>query len=187
MKRILLALSATGLAAIVAVPASAEAPAVYSVKDTVVGTMVPQAIITSAVPFDKTYAQMSAEQKAVIAQDYESLGAGDEPPYPALGLSHLSTYMMRLAEMTGTSGPLVATVDVGPDGQARTVSVFKSPDTRLTSMVTTLLARESYKPAKCAGSPCAMTYVMRVNFPDRHGMPVTNGMPADFRSGYGGM
>lgn len=187
MKRILLALSATGLAAAIAAPASAEAPAPYAVKDTIVGTMVPQAIITSAVPFDRTYAQMSAEQKAVIAQDYESLSPGDEPPYPAYGLSHLSTYMMRLAEMTGTSGPLVATVDVSPDGQARTVSVFKSPDPRLTSMVTTLLAKESYKPAKCGGAPCAMTYVMRLNFPERHGLPVTNGLPADFRTGNGHM
>ena len=187
MKRTLLALSATTLAAIVAVPASAEAPAVYSVKDTVVGSQIPQAIITSAVPFDKTYAQMSADQKALIAQDYESLSPGDEPPYPALGLSHMSTYLMRLAEMTSPTGPLVATVDVGPDGQARSVSVYKSPDATVTSMVTALLAKESYKPAKCGGAPCAMTYVMRVNFPDRHGQHVTGQRQGDYKGSSGGM
>jgi hypothetical protein len=180
MKRILLALSATCLAAGVATPASAEAPAIYSLKDQVLGTLIPQPVITSAVPFDKTYAQMSAEQKAVIAQDYEALPPGDEPPYPAFGLAHLSSYMMRYAQKTDTTGPLMATVDVGPDGTARSVSVYRSPDANLTRMVTTLLANETYKPGKCGGSPCAMTYVLRLNFPSRAAQPVNNHLLPDY-------
>lgn len=180
MMRTLLALSATCLAAGVVTPASAEAPAIYSVKDHVVGSLIPQAVITSAVPFDKTYAQMSAEQKAVIAQDYEALPPGDEPPYPALGLVHLSGYMMRYAELTDATGPLVATVEVSPDGTARSVSVYRSPDANLARMVTTLLGKETYKPGMCGGSPCAMTYVMRLDFPSRTAQPVTNHLAPEF-------
>jgi hypothetical protein len=185
MKRILLALSASCLAAAVPLQASAEPPAVYSVKDIVVGTMIPQAVITSAVPFDKTYAQMSAEQKAVLAQDYESLAPGDEPPYPALGLGHVSSYMVRFAEMTDVTGPLVATVEVSPEGKARNVAVYRSPDPRLTSMVTTLLANESYKPGKCGGAPCAMSYVMRVDFPSRVAQPVSTHLPREYLTSKG--
>jgi len=166
MKRSLLALSAaTVLCA--ALPASAAAT--YSLREPPgVGSMIPEAVITSPVPFDKTYAQLSAEQKATLAQDYESLAAGDEPPFPAQGLHPLTDSLLRFVHMVKPVGPLVAAVDVGPDGQARKVTVFRSPDPDLTRLVTTLMIDQPYKPALCHGSPCAMQYVLRLDFPERN-------------------
>ena len=169
--RSLLALSAAGLAAVVA-PVLADEPTLYAVKEMVVGTMIPQPVITSRVPFDKTYAELSGEQKAIVAQDYESLAAGDEPPFPAYGLNHMANYLTRFADKVKPVGPLVAAVEVSPDGHARSVTVYKSPDPQLTTLVSTLMVNEDFKPAKCKGSPCAMQYVLRLDFPVRNSQHV---------------
>ena len=107
MKRSLLALSAACLAIAAVVPASAQSPVVYSARDSVVGSMIPQAVVTAPVPFDKTWSQLSAEQQALVAQDYESLPAGDEPPFPARGLTHFAPYLIRTMEKTNAPGPLL--------------------------------------------------------------------------------
>ena len=176
--RSLLALSAACLAATV-LPALADESMPYAVKEMVVGTMIPQPVITGRVPFDKTYAELSSAQKAAIAQDYESLASDDEPPFPAYGLSHMTTYLTRFADKVKPVGQFLAAVDVSPDGHARGVTVYKSPDPQLTHLVSTLMANEAFKPAKCKGSPCAMQYVLRLDFPDRSAQHVTSASRLD--------
>lgn len=170
--RNLLALSAACLAATV-LPALADESMPYALKETIVGTMIPQPVVTSPVPFDKTYDKLTSEQKARIAQDYESMPAGDEPPFPANGLGNIGSYLLKFADAARPVGPFMAAIDVSPDGHARSVAVYKSPDPQLTQMVSTIMATEAFKPAKCKGSPCAMQYVLRVDFPPRNGQHVT--------------
>lgn len=40
----------------------------------------------SNIPFDKPYAELSAEQQARLKAPYEAMGEGDEPPYPLEGI-----------------------------------------------------------------------------------------------------
>lgn len=143
----------------------------YRITDTLVGSMIPQEIIRAAVPFDGRYDELSVEQKATLALDYESLPAGDEPPFPLYGLRHMVKPLVRFADTYEPVGALVASVMVDSQGRAGEVTVYTSPDPELTRVVTAALALEAYKPGVCHGQPCRMAYVLRLDFPKRGSQP----------------
>lgn len=145
----------------------------YRYTDNVTGSLVPQEILRSAVPFDGRYADLTAEQKATLANDYESLPAGDEPPYPMYGLRHMIKPIVRYADMAAPVGSLVASVVVDSHGKPGAVTVYKSPDPEVARLVAAALSFETFKPAVCHGQPCKMDYVLRLDFPQRGGQPIT--------------
>ena len=144
----------------------------YRITDTLVGSMLPQEIIRAAVPFDGSYAELNAQQKATLADDYDNLPAGDEPPFPQYGLRHLLKPVVRFADAYNPVGRLVASVEVDSQGHATEVKVYKSPDVQLTRVIAAALQFEPYKPGVCHGQPCKMSYVLRLDFPERGGQPV---------------
>ena len=160
------------LSATFAAQAATDGARQYHVTDVIVGSVLPQDIITGPLPFDSTYAGLTSEQKAVLFQDYESLGAGDEPPFPLYGVRHLVKPLISFADTWNPVGPMVASVEVDSKGNATSVTVYQSPDPQLTRLLGGALAFEKYKPASCKGQPCTMQYVLRLNFPERHPMPV---------------
>ncbi len=145
----------------------------YRMTDTVTGTLVPQDIILSPLPFDGRYADLTPQQKAVLANDYESLPAGDEPPYPLYGLRHMIKPVVRYADRAAPVGSLVASVVVDSQGKPGAVTVYKSPDPELARLVAAALSFETFKPALCHGQPCRMDYVLRLDFPQRGANPLT--------------
>jgi hypothetical protein len=144
----------------------------YRITDTLVGSMLPQEIIRAAVPFDARYEEMSADQKATLAADYEGLPAGDEPPFPQYGLRHMLKPVVRFADTYSPVGRLVASVEVDSQGRATEVKIYKSPDPQLTRVIAAALQFEPYKPGVCHGQPCRMSYVLRLDFPERGAQPV---------------
>lgn len=145
----------------------------YRMTDTITGSMVPQDIILSAAPFDGRYAELTPQQKAALASDYENLPAGDEPPYPLYGLRHMIRPLVQYADVAGPVGPLVASVVVDSQGKPGAVTIYRSPDPELARIVAAALSFEKFKPAVCHGQPCKMDYVLRLEFPKRGGQPVT--------------
>lgn len=152
---------------------AADSPTTYRLTDTVTGSLVPQDIVLSTTPFDGRYDELTAQQKAALASDYESLGPGDEPPYPLYGVRHLLRPVVRYADMAAPVGPMVVSVAVDSTGKPGAISVYRSPSPEMTRLVAAALALESYKPASCHGQPCAMDYVLRLDFPQRGGQPLT--------------
>ncbi len=144
----------------------------YRITDVLVGSMLPQDIIRAAVPFDGRYDELSADQKATLARDYENLPPGDEPPFPQYGLRHMLKPVVRFADTWSPVGPLIASVAVDSQGHASDVTVYKSPDPQLTRLVAAALQFEPFKPGMCHGQPCKMSYVLRLYFPERGGQPV---------------
>jgi hypothetical protein len=144
----------------------------YRITDTLVGSMIPQDIIRAAVPFDGRYEELNAEQKAALARDYQDLPAGDEPPFPMYGLRHMVRPLVRFADTWEPVGPLVASVMVDAQGNTGDVTIYHSPDQQLTQLVVGVLSHEKYKPAVCSGEPCAMAYMLRLDFPRRGIAPV---------------
>jgi len=134
---------------------------------------VPQDIILSAAPFDGRYAELSPQQKAALADDYQNLPAGDEPPYPLYGLRHMIRPLVQYADVAGPVGPLVASVVVDSQGKPGAVTIYRSPDPEVARIVAAALSFEKFKPAVCHGQPCKMDYVLRLEFPKRGGQPVT--------------
>ena len=172
MKQRIAILALAGAMGLVAASAAAAEELPYRITDTLTGSLLPQEIVRAAVPFDGRYAELTADQKATLARDYDSLPAGDEPPFPLYGLRHMVRPLVRYADTYSPVGPLVASVMVDSQGRAGEVTVYRSPDPQLTRVVAGALALESYKPALCRGQPCRMAYVLRLDFPKRGGQPV---------------
>jgi hypothetical protein len=151
-------------AAVAGDAASAPAAARFTLKDVFVGSMIARDVVASAIPFDKTWAELTPQQKDIVRDDYESLGPDDEPPFPLHGLREAVTPLVRQAVTQGAQGKLVASVIVDSEGHGRDVSVYKTPGPDMTTLVARLLAAEQYKPASCKGQPCSMPFVLRLEF-----------------------
>ena len=154
----------TGSATVYAASTSSEAPQTYTMRDILIGSMIPKDVVSAEVPFDKPYEELTEAQRTVLWQDYESLKAGDETPFPDTGLRHLTVPLMKLAERKGFSGKLIAGVEIDSLGHARTVTIYKSPDAELSKFAQIALLQESYRAARCGGQPCAMTFMLRLDF-----------------------
>jgi hypothetical protein len=152
----------------------------YRITDTIVGSVIPQDIIRSSAPIEGRYSELTPEQKAAVASDYENLAAGDEPPYPLYGVRHLLAPVVRYVDADRPLGPLTASVVIDSQGKPGKITVYESSDQVLTRFVASQLAMEEYKPAMCQGQPCAMTYVLRLEFPQRGKLPVTSSSFTDY-------
>ncbi len=145
----------------------------YRITDTIVGSVLPQDIIRSSEPIDGRYSDLTPAQKAAVASNYETIAAGDEPPYPMYGVRHMISPIVRYADAGQPVGALTATVVIDAQGKPGKIIVYKSPDQVLTRFVASQLATEEFKPAVCHGEPCEMTYVLHLDFPRRMAQPVT--------------
>ena len=59
------------------------------------------------------------------------------------------------------------TVRIDENDAAQSVQAYRTPDDRVTKAVAFVLMKTDYKPAKCAGNPCAMDYLFEVDFSAR--------------------
>jgi hypothetical protein len=140
----------------------------YTVKQTApsLGSNVRRDVIKAgAVPLDKRYDELTAEQKDILKSSYEKMKAEDEPPFPAKGLMPIVNAIRDAHEQTALQykGPLTLYVDVDSSGNAKSVSVVQSPDKMITQVAAMALVKQTYKPAVCDGKPCAMQYPFHVD------------------------
>lgn len=150
------------LPTLIAVLVGAALPASAGAADASPTAMAPTTL--DALPWNAPWAQLAPREKDVVRSSYESLGEADEPPYPVDGLGPILKPLSDAARNIRAEGRVDAIVEVGPDGRARSVSVFRSPEPNLfTPLVTGLLLRQAYKPALCKGQPCAMPFALRVD------------------------
>jgi len=124
------------------------------------GTILKQEIRwTSKVPLNKTYAELTPEQKAELHKAYETLAPGDEPPFPAEGIKPIFTAIKNAQRVLQARGQLDMKVTVGPDGKAIKVdSVGSVKAGQMTDLAQQVLMQTKYKPAMCHGEPCTMQY-----------------------------
>ena len=115
------------------------------------------------VPLDRRYDQMDEAQRALLRARYVGMGVADEPPWPAKGMAPLMMALRQGADAYRVTGQLDMTVEVGPDGAARSISVYEGAgDPQFTKFAAALLMTTKYKPAVCAGQPCAMAWPLQV-------------------------
>ncbi len=145
---------------------AADTPETYGIKESVAptGTLLKRSLITGNVPFDKTWAQLTPEQRQHVKDNYEAMPADDEPPFPADGLAPMMKALQRGASLFHVDGTLDMTVDIGPDGQPRKVDVVKAPDDpQFRQFATSVLMLTRYKAAVCGGKACAMGFPLQVS------------------------
>jgi hypothetical protein len=142
-----------------------ETPHQYTLNQDIpeTGTNITRAIVRGdRIPLNKRYSELTAEQQRELKSDYAQLHGADEPPFPIDGLAPISRAVANAQGIAFSDGELLALVDVDTQGNARSVSVVRSPNARVASLVTHVLTREKYKPAVCAGQPCAMQFRFHV-------------------------
>ena len=117
-----------------------------------------------AVAYDKTYAELSAADKARLRSLYERMDPLDEPPFPARGYGSLIRAVTGVQRELHVEGLVHIGVVVGADGRASQVKVYSSPDPRLTTIVANALMLAHYKPGLCRGAPCIQELPFRARF-----------------------
>jgi hypothetical protein len=143
----------------------------YTVKEDEphTGTMLKHDIALSIqVPPTLGYDQLTPEQQAVVKDWYPALAPGDEPPYPLHGTAEFYKAMSRVIGMTGAQGVIHVYVLVGKDGKALNVRAIGLDDPAVRKVVATAAGIVQYKPARCAGQACEMTYPYNLSLTVEH-------------------
>lgn len=118
--------------------------------------------VTGQVPFDKGYAELNAAEKEAVRASY-FLDEDDEPVYPVDGTKALTREVAGAAARyaAGKQGDFVMFVDVDATGVATKVSVYSTPAPAMSNYVAFHAMKQKYKPALCAGQPCAGKFMIR--------------------------
>lgn len=120
----------------------------------------------SKIPLNKTYGELTPEQKAAFHALYESLPEGDEPPFPIKGIKPIFSQLQQGQRVLQARGELNLAVTVGPDGKPIKVEdyggVTGANALEMTNYAQSLLMLATYKPALCQGKPCAMQFPFKL-------------------------
>ena len=154
----LLIVSTGAVAQDVSVPVKPKKQYVYKNDEVRLGTHIPTNMTVTDHPIDVPYDDLLPEQKASWKSQYLAMPADDEPPYPVVGLKRTMKAVLKAAQRTDTDGDIDAVVVVRDDGTPDSVSILKAPTHKLGTFVAQALMLEKFKPAKCAGKPCAMEF-----------------------------
>ena len=155
-----LALSAVHVAAV-----SQPAPGDYRLRSSYppTGSMIRDTISWSnSIPLDRPYERFTPEQKAALKSAYVNLESEDEPPFPDQGLAPILSAVSRIIGAKWYEGEVLMHVAIDAAGSAREFKLIKYPNLEIAKAVATVVAVTKFKPAKCAGQPCAMDYPLHL-------------------------
>ncbi len=115
--------------------------------------------VSSRVPFDRAWAELSAEQRELVKSDYDGLALADEPPFPQSGLAPIFRLLVRgtlTKKVEEGTVQVVATVD--REGVVQDLRFYKTPGKVTTSIVADALLKTHFKPGIKNGSAIATEY-----------------------------
>jgi hypothetical protein len=116
-------------------------------------------------PMNATWQELTPEQQALIRGAYPALDDGDEPPYPLKGTAAWYGDVAKLyRRFTDYRGNALVYVTVGADGKPTTASTFGVPHQEFARYLAMVAMIQRFKPALCAGTPCAMVYPIKFLF-----------------------
>jgi len=113
----------------------------------------------SKIPLNKTYAELTPEQKAELHKMYENLPAGDEPPFPEQGMKPIFSAIKKAQRIRQARGEINMAVTVDAQGNATKVEDRGGVhDIQMTEIAQQVLLLTKFKPAVCSGQPCTMQF-----------------------------
>ena len=118
----------------------------------------------SRIPINRTYGEMSPEEKEAVHSYYEKIETGDEPPFPAEGLRPVHDAIAKAQQTLLVTGQLMLVASVGPDGKVTEVKAIGSPSREMVQAAGSIVALTRFKPALCKGTPCKMDFPFLFNF-----------------------
>jgi hypothetical protein len=129
------------------------------------GSLIKRAAVRGhALPFNRTYEQLTPEQRALLHGLYESIPPGDEPPFPAEGTKPIHDAMRKAQAKLLVRGELTLIATVEANGEVSSVKAIGSPSPEMTKFAGTILLLTKFKPAVCSGQPCKMDFPLWYEF-----------------------
>lgn len=119
---------------------------------------------STSIPLNKRYADLDPEEIALLKSYYEHVGPDDEPPFPVNGIGEITNSLAKAQHKLLVRGSLYLIVDVSAAGQGTSVTAIGSPSPEMTKFAASVLLLTKFKPALCAGIPCAQKYPFHVSF-----------------------
>ncbi len=139
----------------------------YSIKQSEpnTGSRIARKIVQgSAVPLNRSYAQLTDDEQRLVKSQYEAMRPLDEPPFPLEGLKPIHQAIAAVQRRLLLQGRLSMQAEVDTQGAVTGVSVYESPDPRVTEAAAGVLMLTRFKPALCRGELCKMSFPLRVTF-----------------------
>jgi hypothetical protein len=124
------------------------------------GSNVRKVLLRSAIPFDKSWSQLSPAEQQVVRDNYDGLPVDAEPPFPLDGLIPVIREMERIEKYADT-GTLLIVVDVDAAGEATDGRTLATPDSAMASALLRVAMQMKYKPGRKDGQPAAMKFPLR--------------------------
>lgn len=121
-------------------------------------------IQSTKIPLNLPYEKFSEAQRSELKSHYESMGADDEPPFPAAGLTAIMSEVHEAQNILQVQGNMRLHATVSASGKVTSVAFLESVDPRFDLYVAGILVRTKFKPAKCAGEPCTQDYEFAWSF-----------------------
>jgi hypothetical protein len=117
-----------------------------------------------ALPFDKTYAELTDAQREILRLAYIDMPPEDEPPYPLNGMKPFMRQISKAQKSLRVRGDLFAVATVDESGDVRKVDFFEAPSEQMAKAVGIVLIKTKFKPGVCGGVPCVMEYPFQMRF-----------------------
>ena len=143
----------------------------YRLHDEVTGSSLGYSrTIRGPIPFDKTYAELTAAQQARLRDDYDDLGPEDEPPFPRNGLGEMHGHLIHMLDKLPTKDPdllghVLVVVGVSPEGAVNSLTFYKAPVVgAMRELIAKYITDISFKPGKRNGQAVQMDYLVEANF-----------------------
>lgn len=127
-------------------------------------------IATASYPLDKRWEQLDAADMRQLRGQYQTLADNEEPPFPEAGMKPIFERLHALQTKNSLEGDMYAVVLVDENGNGRSVSYLQRPFGQHIEAITKVLESARYKPASCAGTPCAMEFPLHITFKLKQGL-----------------
>jgi hypothetical protein len=116
------------------------------------------------IPINRSFAELSPEERKRWQAAYEEIKDGDEPPFPVDGLKAILEPLTKAQQKLLVQGNLFLIATIGPNGEAEQVKAIGSPSPSMPQVAAQILLLTKYKPAVCSGQPCKMYFPLRLSF-----------------------
>ena len=128
------------------------------------GSRIPSVDATSAIPFNKRFEALTAEQQNLVKTKFDDLRNNDTPPFPTSGLRAIYKPLVNANQAFGDNRDLSVTTKVNSSGFVSGVTVHDNHNPQLVNYIEQRLRQVKFEPAKCDGVACDMDFPIEIGF-----------------------
>jgi hypothetical protein len=115
-------------------------------------------------PMEKTYDQLSPDDKNRLRRAYEEMADDDEPPYPLFGMGKAIEPISAVQGKILAEGLVLIYVRVDQSGDPISAKIVQAPKGEIGKAVAMVLMHTKFKPAKCGDQRCEMDFPFCIDF-----------------------